>query len=346
MPGYTGRPTPTTPPQRGRIGPLGPGFAPGDSYRKRLEGAGLTAGDIATLPSGMAAWSASYGRAYFEANLGRWMPNGVPANYTLTCDNYGPISWGSSLLACGGFYEDVSPADIEARRWQMTDDLHVNFVEDQGVNPAHPPNHLVFHTGGATRVFSVSPQPFQSVDVGAPRVWPLSPDSLLPFEVQPYPAPTPPGLRNPSASPDANEHSGPPKLEPPKPVFKPPYLRNRSGKEQKLSTSPKVAGAVLEALTEGADFVGALWRGLPPEYRTKGAGTPQQIGDIYNNFQHINWPFAILNIMVETAVDSVVGRVTGPMNQVFRRNGLNAVGWYQYVAHSGPASDFRPPSWK
>lgn len=88
-------------------------------------------------------------------------------------------------------------------------------------------------------------------------------------------------------------------------------------KERKIRGIPALVRALTYATTEGLDFLDALHKALPKQYQAKAEfrggkwwnASPQaKARNLYDNFEHIDWPEAGKNLIVNHFTDLVIGR--------------------------------------
>lgn len=185
-------------------------------------------------------------------------------------------------------------------------------------------------------------------------------DPLVDPNFQPNQAPNP--ISRPALDPypsDAGYKE--PGVEPERPVRvkprrPPPNPKEKEKKAKALGEGGKGPAKLLQELhhaaTEGLDALDAVWKALPPAYRTSpkcgnpgtahswhglsdarnkgGAGgggcyvTPQQKAkDLWKNWRHINQAKALRNLAINEAGDRVIGKSHGKASDFGNKNGIH-----------------------
>lgn len=120
---------------------------------------------------------------------------------------------------------------------------------------------------------------------------------------------------------------------------RPPSPPRPGEKEKKLHLGiGGVTGRIVSAVTEGADFVSALYDALPEKFRRRQQarrhGKDPKLADkarlLYENFDDISWQAAMENILYEQIEDQVFGRVGKALARA-RRDSFNK-GYRDYLA--------------
>lgn len=105
------------------------------------------------------------------------------------------------------------------------------------------------------------------------------------------------------------------KIEPPKRNF-------REVKTQ--SKAMQAAGWLINLLTETDDFIKAVYRALPKKYRPRGkVGAAEQMRAIIVNYDKLNYSRAAQNVLVETLIDHIVGKIHRKRTDITLKNDLS-----------------------
>lgn len=152
-----------------------------------------------------------------------------------------------------------------------------------------------------------------------------APEPVTPPVGQPNPAPLPPPV---VVAPGPG-----PKPVPPRPSVRPQRPGKRT-KEKKGRTSNAAAlMAAANFASEVGDLVGAIWKALPKEFRSKPkydpwskkyyeVGALQKAADIYNNFEHVDQEKMWENIFNEIGEDMFYGSIGQALRSGNRKAGF------------------------
>lgn len=297
-------------------------FARYARYARSPLGAGLALA-LPLLPEIPMPWwpAPSWPPMRMPEKLPGWVP---PAGYELSCTNGGGGSMRRGPYGCAGEAQNPEPFN-----WR----IHFGFTFGDYIgrhvngNRRYAPNES-WSRGGFTPINPRLPGTRPALDPWA------NPNPYPQIKNKPEKKPNP----EPHGKPDAPPVSGPSPQQRPvphaPPVMQPP---GKHVKEKKLilnvqKNSP--VGQLLNALTEGADFVEAIWDALPKKYQTKGGydrfgnknpkakPPPQtQAKDIYNNFAQVDWPQAVLNLIENKAEDRLYGELGKWLGRAARKSG-------------------------
>lgn len=119
--------------------------------------------------------------------------------------------------------------------------------------------------------------------------------------------------------------------------------REKKGLVIKRGRLAKYAGGVFGAVTEGLDFVNALWKALPKDKRTRGASQKQKVLDVWNNWKHIDIEEATLNVVENQISDRVIGQLNKKVISPFVKNGPAAKYWVRPTAPGAGARRWSVP---
>lgn len=313
----------------GRITP----FQPRDPNDGSPFGApGLNHPSGALLPWAAASLAAWYARGMYDHWLREAQPLGtynlttgtpVPDNGWEACHGYpvnrngGMYFYGLMKPSCTHLWDTkILPLPVfngTAQTGWYASHHHYDWVD----HPVMPPHYRVY----IGHRHNVSAADWNLYVVRAGWMEPMAPEiSVHPNfdpmaqpigQTRPAPVPVPPALAPYMPQrPEGSDRLSPGRLKPRKPRDRyRPRPRRKGEKEAKFRITPTAAAlhALMEYMTESLDAVEAIWRAIPGNEDKNAPGPEKMFNDIWKNFHKLELVEVIKQLMIEAAVDKVVG---------------------------------------